>query len=71
MKNFKEYSKEFIFYIIATSGKTGIDMATVLYKNDIDNLPYPQNIENIRLSQIEKYFADDTIDYMLDWINGK
>lgn len=71
LKNFKEYSKEFIFYIIATSGKTGIDMATVLYKNDIDNLPYPQNIENIRLSQIEKYFADDTIDYMLDWINGK
>ncbi len=67
----KKYSKEFIFYIIATSAKTGVDKATVLYKNDIDNLPYPKNIENIKLSKTEEYFADDTIDYMLDWINGK
>ena len=67
---FKEYSKEYIFYVIATSGKTGIDKATVLYKNDIDNLPYPKNIKDIRFSKIEKYFAEDTIDYMLDWING-
>ena len=65
------FSKEYLFYLTSTSAKAGIDKATVLYKNDIDNLPYPQNIENIRLSQIEEYFAEDTIKYMLDWINGK
>ncbi|MFK5976665.1 MAG: N-6 DNA methylase [Sulfurovum sp.] len=65
------YSKEYLFYLIATSGKAGVDKATVLYKNDIDNLPYPKNIEDIKLSKTEQYFADDTIDYMLDWINGK
>jgi hypothetical protein len=70
VKKFKNYSKEFIFYIIATSAKTGVDKATVIYKNDIDNLPYPKNIEDIKLSKTEQYFADDTIDYMLDWING-
>ncbi|WP_428024305.1 HsdM family class I SAM-dependent methyltransferase [Arcobacter sp.] len=65
------FSKEYLFYLASTSAKAGIDKATVLYKNDIDNLPYPENIENIRLSQIEEYFAEDTINYMLDWINGK
>ena len=38
VRKFKNYSKEFIFYIIATSAKAGVDKATVLYKNDIDNL---------------------------------
>ncbi|AXX93615.1 hypothetical protein CPU12_10940 [Malaciobacter molluscorum LMG 25693] len=65
------FSNEYLFYLASTSAKAGIDKATVLYKNDIDNLPYPQNIESIKLSQIEKYFAEDTIDYMLDWVNGK
>jgi len=71
VNKFKEFSREFIFYIVATSAKVGVDKATVLYKNDIDNLPYPESIEEIKLSTIEQYFANDTIDYMLDWINGK
>lgn len=66
----KSLSKEYIFYLMATSGKTGIDKATVLLKNDIDMLPYPRNIQEIKLSKIEQYFADDTIDYMSDWIAG-
>ena len=65
------YSSEYLFYLVSTSAKAGVDKATVLYKNDIDNLPYPKNIEDIKLSKTEQYFADDTIDYMLDWINGK
>ena len=60
-----------MFYLASTSAKAGIDKATVLYKNDIDNLPYPQNIEKIKLSQVEEFFAEDVINYMFDWINGK
>ncbi|MDR1911310.1 MAG: SAM-dependent methyltransferase [Helicobacteraceae bacterium] len=71
VSNFKMRSKEFIFFLIATSGKIGIDKATVLLKQDIDSLPYPANINDVKLSNIEKYFAGDVIDYMLDWINGK
>lgn len=66
-----KFSKEYLFYLASTSAKAGIDKATVLYKNDIDNLPYPQNIEKIKLSQVEEFFAEDVINYMFDWINGK
>lgn len=70
--NLKQYSKEYIFNIIATSSQVGVGMATPLLKQDIDNFPYPeQDISKLKLSNIEQYFADDTINYMLDWINGK
>jgi hypothetical protein len=71
LKNLKQYSKEFNFYIITTSGSIGINRATAFIKQNIDMLPYPDNLEEIRMSRIEQYFADDVINYMLDWINGK
>lgn len=66
----KEYSSEYIFYLIATSTKAGIDKATVLLKKDIDRLPFPDNKKNLELTKIESYFAEDTINYMFDWIKG-
>lgn len=66
----KEFSKEYIFYLISTSGKAGIDQATVLLKKNIDILPFPQNLEELSLSKIDNYYVEDTIDYMFDWIKG-
>ncbi len=72
VKNLKKYSKEYIFHIIATSSQVGVGMATAMLKSDIDRLPQPQGRSNhFRLSNIEKYFADDTIDYMMDFCKGK
>ncbi|MDR1008312.1 MAG: SAM-dependent methyltransferase [Campylobacteraceae bacterium] len=69
-ENMDNYDREFIFHIIATSGKLGVYKATAFLKTDFSMLPYPNNIEKIKLSETEQYFADDVIKYMLDWING-
>ena len=66
----KEFSKEYIFYLMSTSGKAGIDQATVLLKKNIDILPFPQNFEELNLSKIDNYYVEDTIEYMFDWIKG-
>ncbi len=66
----KEHSKVYIFYTIASSGRAGVSKATSLLKKDIDLLPYPNNIEELKLSKIEQYFANDTLDYMMDFCKG-
>lgn len=69
-KTLKEQSRLYIFYIIATSGRAGVSKATSILKKDIDLLPYPENIQDLKLSKIEQYFADDTLDYMINFCKG-
>lgn len=66
----KKQSKLYIFYSIARSGRAGVSKATSLLKKDIDLLPYPEDNEVLELSKTEQYFADDTIDYMMDFCKG-
>ena len=66
----KEQSLLYIFYITTSSGRSGISKATSLLKKDIDLLPYPKDYKDLELSRIEQYFADDTIDYMMDFCKG-
>jgi len=60
----------YTFYLMVTSGRAGVGKATSLLKKDIDFLPYSKNIEALSLSKTEQYFANDTFDYMLNYING-
>lgn len=69
-KTLKDQSILYIFYTIATSGRAGVSKATSLLKNDIDLLPYPKNIQDLQLSKTEQYFANDTLDYMMDFCKG-
>lgn len=66
----KEYSLLYLFYLITTSGRAGVSKATSLLKKDIDLLPYPNNDEDLELSTTEKYFTNDTLDYMMDFCKG-
>ncbi len=66
----KQYSPTFLFYLITTSGRAGIGKATSLLKKDLDLLPYPKDNEDLQLSKVEQYFANDTFDYMLNYINS-
>lgn len=69
-KRLKEQSSLYIFYLIATSGRAGVSKATSLLKKDIDLLPYPNSDVDFKLSKVEQYFADDTMDYMMDFCKG-
>lgn len=66
----KEQSKLYIFYSVATSGRAGVSKATSLLKKDIDLLPYPKDYKDLKLSKIEQYFSNDTLDYMMDFCKG-
>ncbi len=61
----KDKSLLYIFYLTVTSGRAGVSKATALLKKDIDLLPYPKDSSNLKISTVEQYFVDDTLDYML------
>ena len=67
----KKYSSLYLFYLSSTSGSAGVGRATSIVKKDIDLLPYPDNENDLKLSKIEQYFVDDTLDYMMDFCKGK
>lgn len=49
------------FYILATSSRVKINKATSLYDEDILNLPYPENLSEIKLSEAEEILRKDVI----------
>jgi hypothetical protein len=60
-------NKLYLFYIAGFSGEFMINKSTSLLKEDIDNLPYPENERELELSNIEKILVDDVLDYMLEF----
>ncbi|WP_346854860.1 N-6 DNA methylase [uncultured Draconibacterium sp.] len=54
------------FYILATSSRVKIIKATSLYDEDILNIPYPINIEDIKLSEAEEIVLSDSMTYFLN-----
>jgi hypothetical protein len=49
------------FYILATSSRVLIGRATSILKKDIDNLPFPENQDLIRISEAEQIIIDDVM----------
>jgi hypothetical protein len=70
VEKIKQQGLLYIFYLNSTSGLAGVSMGSKILKKDIDLLPYPSNSKDLELSKIEQYFADDTIDYMMNFCKG-
>jgi len=74
LQNLEKYLKEngrmLLFYLATTSSRALIYKATSLLQMDINNMPYCPNFDNLSLSKVEQYFADDTLDYMMDFCKG-
>ncbi len=70
VEKIKKQSFVYIFYLIAISGRVGVSKGTSLLKKDIDLLPYPKDYEDLKLSKTEQYFADDSINYMINFCKG-
>jgi len=69
-QRFKNFGNLYLFYLAASSGQAGVSRATTILKKDIDSLPYPKDDEDLKLSKVEQYFANDTLDYMMDFCKG-
>lgn len=63
-----ENSSTLLFYLATTSSRALIYKATSLLQKDLLQLPYESDVTS---SDIEKYFINDTLDYMIDWVKGK
>jgi hypothetical protein len=53
------------FYISITSSKMLINKKSVVLKKDIDNLPFPENPDELKISQVDKILIDDVINFQL------
>lgn len=66
-KNIKN-NKLYLFYIIAVSSETLITRATSISKEDIESLPYPENENDLNLSEFENILIEDTMDYIVNFL---
>ena len=69
-KRFKNNSI-FLFYFAIKSGRYLINKSTSLLKTDIDILPFPEKEKELKLSEMEEIIVNDTLDYMVEYCQGK
>ncbi|MFA4919411.1 MAG: N-6 DNA methylase [Thermodesulfovibrionales bacterium] len=60
-------NKFYLFCAAALSGRYMISRATSILKDDILNLPYPEDETELDLSATEQILVDDVIDYLLEF----
>jgi hypothetical protein len=57
------------FYLITTSARAGVTKSTFpVYKQDIMNLPFPEDEKEIELTKFDKILINDTLDYGLEFL---
>ncbi len=63
----RNYSDLYRFILVAKSGRAGIDRSIFTLKTeDLLNLPYPLDLEELRLSKNETVLCSDVINYRLE-----
>lgn len=60
-------SKTCLFYCAGFSGKYMVSRATVILKKDVESLPFPEDENELALSEFEQILVDDVLDYILDF----
>jgi hypothetical protein len=57
-------------FLLATSGKAGVNRSvSTIYMKDIMSLPYPDNIEDLKLSKAEQIVCDDVLYYGIEQLS--
>lgn len=64
----RKHHRDYCFWGAILGSLSMVGKATAVLKQDIDNLPYPANIEDMALSKYEQMIRDDILDYMEDFI---
>lgn len=53
------------FFILSVSSRVKIIKATSLYDEDILSIPYPENVDDVKLSEAEEITVKDSMEYFL------
>ena len=70
LNRFKK-NKTHLIYITGYSGYFLINKSTMLYLTDIENIPFPENEEELELNEIEKILTEDVFNYQLEYRRQK
>jgi methylase of polypeptide subunit release factors len=65
-ESFEKNKQIYKFFITATSNEYLVKRATAITKQDIMNLPYSENAEEMKLSFVEQIICDDVLDYQIE-----
>ena len=60
-------SKLYSFYIALTSGQYLVNKSSAIYKQDIEQLPFPIDIDELRISSEEEILLKDFNNYLLEF----
>ncbi len=64
-----EKNQLFRFYLLTTSGRAGISRSTfTVLKNDIMNLPFPEDEKEMEFSKYDSILIEDTLKHGLDFL---
>ncbi len=66
--NLKENIEFYRFSCALNGTQSLVRKATAILKRDIDQLPYPDDLSELRLSFWEKALSDDVLNYMADYV---
>lgn len=66
--NMISHNYEIYRFLCTLNGTSLVGKATALLKDDIDNLPYPEDLNELSFSFWEKALCEDTLQYMADYI---
>lgn len=59
----EEYAKLYRLWVYCTSAETLVNLETACKKEDIDTLPYPADLNYLKLNKQEKALRDDILNY--------
>lgn len=61
----EQYSKLYRLWIFATSAETLVNLETACKKEDIDTLPYPEDLQYLKLNKNERAIQNDVLNYYI------
>ncbi len=64
-ESFEKNNNLYRFFIITTSNEYSVGRGTSILEQDIMNLPYPEDKEDLKLSYVEQILCDDVLDYYI------
>jgi hypothetical protein len=69
LKNRIYNNQVYRFYLISTSARAGVTKSTFpVYKQDIMNLPFPEDEKDIELTEFDEILVNDTLKYGLEFL---
>ncbi|WP_437491614.1 N-6 DNA methylase [Sorangium sp. So ce1014] len=67
-RRLKRNHRTYVFACVLNGSQLFTSKATAILKQDIDNLPYPDDASDLRLAYWERILREDTLQFMTDFV---